>query len=327
MSAHASPKFRYLAASTALAIIAAFLVSLTPNVSRALDYSRSWFRRPASQELPSHIEGNPLKVQMIENDQYVLSAICTLQYTVGTNPVVLHGQYKDGTFRPAVTYEVATMDKSEWRTVADTSNEANADTAIISPDNPGIRLSVSLQPFRPTIGVYRYGRLVLENGAAAILAIEDLLPTRGAHGDDDDFKDDVTQTDNDKKDHGFARRWIAEEAAIFNSVTSYGGRIVGDFSYLARGRRNVELTGTRTLDGDFWPTVKFEAAGSDHIWKNAGQPKHEGSPETVEIPSGKSKNVRVLLSDFKPLVGNFKYGKIIFSNGTSTVFLIDLLEP
>lgn len=321
-----SPTFK---SYRAFAIGVALFVVLSSFTSRRGD-ARDWSRWLTDANAFAHTPGIPFVVSYVEHKADVLSvplgAFCWFRYTVGTDPVTLHGEKRpDGTFEPIVKYEVATEDKTKWKQIRADIEQHTSETIVVNPDNPVVKLWVDMEPFRKTIGVFRYGRLVLENGDAAIFEIEDLLPTADARDETDDYKEVVFQPDDEKKKEGFADAWLAEPANLF-SVISFGNLLIGDFTFEAQPKA-VSLQGTRTLDGDFWPKATFQVANSDHVWKTIGKSQHSGTPVTLEIAGGKAERIRILLTDYKPLIGKFKYGKVVFSNGQSGVFSIDLLNP
>jgi hypothetical protein len=272
------------------------------------------------------IPGPSFAVSFIKSEDYAVSACCWYRYSVGTDPVVLHGNRSvDGNFWPKVTCEVATEGKAKWKRLEASVEHDAPESVTVSPDYPVTTLWVDMEPFRKTIGMFRYGRLVLENGETAVFAIEDLLPTADAKGDTNDFKASAFEISEGKEQRGFEPSWIAAPTELLD-VISFGGRLLGDFTYQARAK-SVVLEGTRTLDGDFWPKVTLQAAGTDHIWKTIGESQNNGASTTLQIANGKSERIRVVLTAYQPLVGKFKFGKITFSNGQFGVFSIDLLDP
>jgi hypothetical protein len=303
--------------------IAAFLVVMVSLTANGY-YSPSWLRVLVDNSF-FEVPGDSFAVSSLTFDDNSLSAICWYRYRLGTDTVILHGtRGDDSTFRPNVTYEVATADKTKWKAISADPQEGG-EKITISPDKPEVKLRVNMEPFRKTVGVFRYGRLVLENGDAAIFAIEDLLPTADARGDTDDFKEIIFQSDEDKRKRGYVDTWIGGPAA-FVSVISVGDRLIGEFVFAASSKAAV-LEGTRTSDGDFWPKGTFQVGNHDKDWKTIGKSQHGGKSESLEIPSGKSERVRFVMSSYKPLTAKFKYGKIVFSNGQAVVFSMDLLNP
>jgi hypothetical protein len=277
---------------------------------------------------PGTIENQPGVAFLLVSTSYFdycLSAKGLYRYVESRDPVVLHGKKEDdGLFRPAVTYEVPMQDKSEWKELPSDA-QCEADSITVSPANPIARLTINMEPFRNCIGMYRYGRVVLENGDAAIIQLDDLLPTADARGFTGDFKEDVSGGDARMRQKGY-KAPQSRSPAVLSSVTSLGGNVVGEFIFEAQGK-TVSLEGTRSLDGDFWPRVTFHVGNSTSEWKKIGESQNKGTPTSLQIASGKADIVRIALTDYRPLIDKFKYGKILFSDGEFTVFYLELLDP
>jgi hypothetical protein len=314
---------RFYRSGRILTALLALLVSLS---SRA-EHADGWIRFLVDIEEFQNRPGIPFIIASTRYDDYTLSAAGWYRYTEGRDPVVLHGKKEpDGMFRPVVTYEVATEDQTKWKMVAEDVEQLGSDSITVSPDHPMAKVTVNMEPFRRCVGIFRYGRLVLESGDAAIVEIEDLLPTAAARGSTGDFREDVIGGDLRMRQQGFKQPGPSDPAHL-SSVTSLAGRLIGDFIFSARSEKAVSLDGTRTLDGDFWPTVTFQVGNSDTAWETIEKSQHSGTPAKLEIPSGKAQKMRILLTDYKPLIGKYKYGRIVFSDGESGVFYLDLLNP
>lgn len=305
---------------------ATVVVALVLILSAMANSSENWIRVLVNESF-LEVPGSRFAVSVVRSENYVLSAFCWFKYAVGTDAVVLHGRRNtDATFWPNVTYEVATEGQTKWKRIAADVPDPGSDVLTVNPAEPVAKLWIDMAPFRKTIGVFRYGRVLLENGDAAVFATEDLLPTGDARGDTNDFKEIVFQSDEEKKKQGFTDDWIVAPAELL-SVISFGDRLFGEFVFEAPSAKAVTLAGTRTPDGDFWPKATLQAADSDHAWKAIGESQNSGSPTTLQIPRGKSERVRVVLTDYRPLIGKIKYGRIVFANGQSAIFLINLLNP
>jgi hypothetical protein len=303
----------------------AVLGAFSPVIGRA-EAAHGWVRFLVNADQLKNRPGVPFVIASTSYDDHALSATAWYRYTQGRDPVILHGKKDaDGLFRPIVTYEVAMEHKTEWKKLP-ADEQSDSDTVSVSPESPIARFRVSMEPFRSCIGIYRYGRVVLENGDAAILEMEDLLPTADARGRTGDFREDVFGGDLKMRQEGFKQ--VAPDApAHLSSVTSLGGRLIGDFIFVPRSEKPVTLEGARAIDGDFWPKVTFQVGDADQQWKTIGKSQHNDVSATLKISSGKVETIRVLLNNFKPLIGKYKYGRLIFSNGESGVFYLDLLDP
>jgi len=269
--------------------------------------------------------GVPFTIRGFSYLDATLSANGWYCYTQGRDSIVLHGREDSAKlFHPVVRYEVATKGKTDWRRLRSVLEQKNLDIAAVSPDNPIINVAFDMEPLREWIGTYRYGRVVLENGDAAVVALEDLLPDAAAHDASGNYKEDIIGGDAMSR-HGF-KPARANDPAVLSSVISLGGQLIGEFIFDSRSQV-VNLKGTKTSDGDFWPTVIFSVSNSDKSWKKIGKPKNNGRSAILEITNGKAEKLRITLTNFEPQITKYKYGKIVFSNGESTIFYLDLLRP
>jgi len=300
-------------------------VALTTGASEA-----SWVRSviPVGHG-PEDSPGLPLVIADYKGDVgMTFSATGWYRYIQGRDPVVLHGKKQtDGLFQPVATYEVATQDRTKWKAVPRALEQPRSDTVTVSPENPIITVTLDMEPFRRWIGTYRYGKIILENGDSAIVDLEDLLPPPSARDAMGNFKEDVFGGRSVSKQHLF-KKVVPEAPADLSVVTSLGDRLTGDFIYyVPRSAKSVSLEGTRTTDGDFWPRVTLQVGKSDKDFKTIGESQNNGTPSTLHVTPGKAERVRVLLNNYKPLIGKYKYARIVFSNGDSGVFYLERLNP
>jgi hypothetical protein len=91
----------------------------------------------------------------------------------------------------------------------------------------------------------------------------------------------------------------------------------------------VEIAGTKTPDGIFWPDVtlqvKNELTGG---WETVATPRNEGTRTTVTIePNGRNFDLTVNLNVFKPLIGTHKLGRIVLKSGEASEFDLKYLLP
>jgi hypothetical protein len=308
-----------------VAISVAVLHAFSPFVARA-EAAHGWTRFLVNADQLKNRPGIPFVIAYTDYSDYTLSAAAWYRYIQGRDPVILHGKHEaHGLFRPVLTYEVAMEDKTKWKRLP-AEEQAGSDSMMVSPENPIARLEMSMEPFASCIGIYHYGRVVLENGDAAMIDLEDLLPTADARGRTGDFKEDVFGGDLRMRQQGF-RQLAPDAPAHLSSVTSLGARLIGGFIFVPRSTSSAAIEGTRTLDGDFWPKVKLQVGNSEEQWTTIGESKHHGALEKLEVSPDRGETIRVLLNDYKPLIGKYKYGRIMFSNGDFGVFFLELLNP
>ena len=288
--------------------------------------SADWVRFSAAR--PSDRPGVPFGLLSTEDGQKSgLSADGWYRYIVGRAPVTLHGKREgDNMFRPKVTYEVAIEGRTKWKEIRSEIEQRNDDTITLDPKHPGVGVVINMEPFRGSIGVYRYGRLILENGDSTIFVIDDLLPPMAeSESGDGDFKLEIMQSEKEKRADGFTDQWLTEPASLA-AVTSMGGRVIGDFVYSNRTKAPIKLSGFRTPDGDFWPTAVLQVGSGNNEWKTIGRSGENGTATALEIESGKAERIRIFLSEYKPLTDKYRFGKALFSDGTAGIFSLKFLK-
>lgn len=112
-------------------------------------------------------------------------------------------------------------------------------------------------------------------------------------------------------------------------LSSIEGRLSGYFAFHNESLNQVILEGARTEDGQFWPVVKMQVANDrDGEWKTIGQWVNPGKLAPLVVEGTSTCKLMIDMSAFSPLVGKFKYGGVILSNGEAAWFeLTDLLPP
>ncbi len=248
-----------------------------------------------------------------------LSAGAIYRWMDEKEPVILKGR-KDsyGDFWPAVSYEVAIEGRRKWKVIAGNAPELPV-TMRFDAENPKGRLSVDMEPFRSSIGKFHRGRVVLSNGEAAEIMLDDLLPTSESRGASEDYKKDVTDPHPARFGSLFA----------LVSISAFSNHLVGDLVFVGRKGTFTEIKGTETSDGNFWPSVTLQAGNSDQDWETLGKsPDQQGKSNLLKFTNqGALMPVRVGLDAYKDILDRFKYGKIIFSDGKFAIFEIANLKP
>jgi hypothetical protein len=277
---------------------------------------KNWSRDVVESATSQNIPLMPFYVGVITSVDGRLSALCGYHYVKPTKIVALRGRRdSDGNLWPVVSCDVATTGKTTWRTISKSHVPVDSKVVNISSDNQA-QLYVDMESFRPFIGDFRWGRVVLESGDTAIFALEDLLPPGDRRGLGHDFK--AVLEERVQTQFG--------SSAILHSVISIRDHLTGVFIY-NRSRAPVTLRGARTTDGDFWPSVTLFVGDSERDWGALGRAKTEGTPDSIDYSEESSPVVlRVKLDAYKSTIGH-KYGKVIFSDGTFAVFLVQSLNP
>jgi hypothetical protein len=82
----------------------------------------------------------------------------------------------ESSFWPDVTLAVADNPRGHWVPIGVATKKGKRVTVSILPHDTNTILSVDLDPFRPMITKWSYGKIVLPNGEFAIFALKYLLP-------------------------------------------------------------------------------------------------------------------------------------------------------
>ena len=93
--------------------------------------------------------------------------------------------------------------------------------------------------------------------------------------------------------------------------------------------RPALIEGVKTADGAFWPDVKPQVANElSGKWESIRQASKGGSKTKLKIdPGGRNETLLVALDVFKPMIGKYRFGKLILRTGETAVFQLDLLSP
>jgi hypothetical protein len=88
--------------------------------------------------------------------------------------VVIKGHKNwQGQFLPDARLEVAD-EARKWRTIGKSRSLVFRNQVTISPGERNFDLIVNLNPFKPMLGKYKWGRIVLSTGDAASFSLSDL---------------------------------------------------------------------------------------------------------------------------------------------------------
>jgi len=95
-------------------------------------------------------------------------------------PILLHGtRTPDNEFWPLVQSQVGNAENGEWTTITSADNHQSVATLQIE-SNQTVRLMVAMNSVAPFVDKFRFGRILLENGEAALFELKDLLPPKRA---------------------------------------------------------------------------------------------------------------------------------------------------
>ena len=124
---------------------------------------------------------------------------------------------------------------------------------------------------------------------------------------------------------------IKVETFMLSSVSKNGltGQMWGSCIYDNRSRVLVALKGTETSDGGFHPSVVNQVGNAENgEWKTIGRLVANGEARILAVPAHtRTKLLTVELDSFVPMIGKFKYGRLLLENGESAIFELNYLRP
>lgn len=91
--------------------------------------------------------------------------------------VVIEGvRMSDHEFWPDVTLAVKKFNKDDWEPIKCSRVTGAKGQVIVAPERVNRDLVVSLEPFKPLIGIYEFGRVQISTGETAQFQLNDLKP-------------------------------------------------------------------------------------------------------------------------------------------------------
>ncbi len=131
---------------------------------------------------PSSGSFRPFNVVIIESvtGNHLVATCSYANYSDGkTSPplVTVRGvTTKDGKFCPRVSAKITNDVNGEWKTIGELGTLGKPLSRRIAANTVDDSFTISLDVFRPFIGKFVYGSLVLKSGQAAVFELKDLLP-------------------------------------------------------------------------------------------------------------------------------------------------------
>lgn len=80
----------------------------------------------------------------------------------------------DGTFWPDVTLQVLNENTAAWKTIGASRIEGVAAVVRVSASESDFGLRILFDPYKPFIGKFKLGRIILKTGVTATFALENL---------------------------------------------------------------------------------------------------------------------------------------------------------
>ena len=244
-------------------------------------------------------------------------------------PVTMEGSVDSGgRFWPNVTAQVANDMKGEWKSIETPSRHGEAAIFTVTSDSPNLMLHLDLDAFQPFTGKMQFGRMLLKNGMAASFRLDDLVSPQ------------AKKTSAESHD---SRKWSREmifggppdpltagSPFVIATVFGTGNHVEGLFGYFdLKGAPSIAVDGTETADGRFWPYMVAQVAHDYRgVWMVLGESSTEGKSSTLTIQPQDSKTMLYVdLDIFRPMVGKFRYGRVVLRSGISAAFELKDILP
>jgi hypothetical protein len=142
------------------------------------DLKRGWsVESIGGGAIPTPYAKPPLVVAGISESETGLVADCRFLPIDGKTSVTVVGtKAVDGKLWLTAVAQVASDYRGVWMTVGKSTGPGEVAEIRLSTDNIEANWLVDFNVFRPWVGKYRYGRVVLHNGMSAAFELKELLP-------------------------------------------------------------------------------------------------------------------------------------------------------
>lgn len=244
-------------------------------------------------------------------------------------PFTIEGiRTKDCRFWPKVTAAVANNAGGPWKNIAYSQRTGEAAMVTLRSHSQNAMLYLDLDPFRNDLTAWKFGRLTLGNGQSAIFETQNASKP-------------PTPVRNQSESQS-SRRWsevlahrepdpLIKLPFVVIEISSEGDDLQAICSYVDKHSSSPTLLdGVQTSDGKFWPNVVAQVADDyDGVWITIGKCSSAGKPITLSLERDDVKaELYVDLRIFRPMVGKFRYGRLVLINGNVAAFeLYKLLPP
>lgn len=142
-----------------------------------IDLKRGWSVDIDFGGIPKSAIKPPLLVTNISESDHDLIATCRFVPADGKMSATVGGtKTVDGQLWLSAIGQVATDYTGVWMTVGKCTGRGEASKITLRADDLEAKWLLDLNPFRPWVGKYRYGRAVLENDVSAVFELKDILP-------------------------------------------------------------------------------------------------------------------------------------------------------
>lgn len=155
-------------------------VSSFAQVRRDDNSKQLWGRSVISERIPDK-KSRHLELQDITQEAVHLVGLLALSKdSSGGAGLVVEGHLdKAGTFVANASLEVSNDETKNWESIESSLSNTIELTLTASRKVSSVGIPVRLDAFEPYIGKYRFGRVVLQTGEAAVFSLLELTENRG----------------------------------------------------------------------------------------------------------------------------------------------------
>ncbi len=163
----------------AVKIVLPVMLACSLIVSVATVHANGWTREiNGGMKSAMDFSYQPFVLMVVGGQDDNIHGLCTF-YNYERVPFVIKGMKKaDGEFYPYVTMQVANEAARGWKTIGRFLNGTRTVTITVEPKGVSKTLMVDLDAFRPLIGRFRYGRIVLKTGESSEFELKNLSPPK-----------------------------------------------------------------------------------------------------------------------------------------------------
>lgn len=244
-------------------------------------------------------------------------------------------------FWPRVVDQVANGPNGNWEEIKQTEIKGTPATFAMQPGSPNIILYLDLEPFRSFINKMKCGRVVLQNGHSASFELKDLQALSSYSAQDKKEHSDSDQWSNDLVPFGTGpSEPYVTKPLVITALSSKSGKIRASCMYATEdGNPSATVEGSKTSDGSLWLFARAQVANDYRkVWVTLGNCTNPGTPTNImlEQPFPTLNHAKdsprvgyfVDITIFRPRILNYRYGRVVLSNGMSAVFeLKDIVAP
>lgn len=109
------------------------------------------------------------------------------------------------------------------------------------------------------------------------------------------------------------------------SVASTRGHLDGHLLFINDSNSQIKIDGETQKDGTFWPSFRAQVKKeSEKEWKKLGESDKSRNTVTVTVDAFGERKVCLDMDIFRPAIAKATYGRIVLSNGVSTMFDLEL---